>query len=115
MPRQTKDTALPKPPAPPIDWQKIAQSGRVWEFIEGEDFTGKASSYRARAKTAARKVGVDFNSAEVKRNGKTVLKILAFTVERERRHETRMPTTPGRSAGRVPSDANAPAELRLIP
>jgi hypothetical protein len=77
VPRQTRETALPKPPAPPIDWEKIAQSGRVWEFIEGEDFTGKASSFRARAKTAARKSGVDFESAEVQRGDQTVLKVLA--------------------------------------
>jgi len=84
VPRQTKDTALPKPPAPPIDWVKIAQSGRVWEFIEGEDFTGKASSFRARAKTAARKRGVDFDSAEVKRGDKVVLKVLAHLMSGER-------------------------------
>jgi hypothetical protein len=81
VPRQTRDTTLPKPPPPPIDWEKIAQSGRVWEFIEGEDFTGKASSFRARAKTAARRCGVDFESAEVERGGKTVLKILATVME----------------------------------
>jgi len=80
VPRQTRETSLPKPPAPPIDWEKIAGSGRVWEFIEGEDFTGKASSFRARAKTAARKIGVDFESAEVQRGERTVLKVLAFMV-----------------------------------
>ena len=42
VPRQTRDTALPKPPPPPIDWVKIAQPGRVWGFIEGDDFTGQA-------------------------------------------------------------------------
>ena len=77
MPRLTKETSLPKPPPPPVDWVKIAQSGRVWEFIEGEDFTGKASGFRARAKTAARRLGVDFESDETERGGKAVLKILA--------------------------------------
>jgi hypothetical protein len=115
MPRQTKDTALPNPPAPPIDWAKIAQSGRVWEFIEGEDFTGKASSYRARAKTTARKLGIDFNSTEVQRGGKTVLKILAFTIEPNRPHDTTTPAPPAGSTGAVPSRANPPEELRLIP
>jgi len=85
VPRQTRDTALPKPPPAPIDWVKIAQSGRVWEFIEGEDFTGQAASFRARAKTAARKLGVDFESVETSRGGKAVLKILAFMMETERR------------------------------
>jgi hypothetical protein len=87
VPRPTRDTALPKPPPPPIDWVKIAQSGRVWEFIEGEDFTGQASSFRARAKTAARKLGVDFESVETQRGGKTVLKILAFMMDTERQPE----------------------------
>jgi hypothetical protein len=77
VPRQTRETALPKPPPPAIDWVKIAQSGRVWEFVEGDDFTGQASSFRARAKTTARKLGVDFESAEMQRGGKAVLKILA--------------------------------------
>jgi len=113
MPRQTRDTALPTPPAPPIDWYQIAQSGRVWEFIEGEDFSGKASSYRARAKTTARKLGVDFNSIEVQRGGKTVLKILAFTIERE--HHTSTPVPPTGSSGDLPSTTQAPEELRLIP
>ena len=63
MPRQTRETALPKAPPPPIDWEKIARSGRVWEFIEGDDFTGKASSFRAREDRGA-KIGVDFESAE---------------------------------------------------
>jgi hypothetical protein len=87
VPRQTKDTALPKPPPAPIEWVKIAQSGRVWEFIEGEDFTGQASSFRARAKTAARKLGVDFDSAETQRGGKAVLKILAFVMSAKRAPE----------------------------
>ena len=77
MPKQTRETSLPKPPPAPVDWVKIAESGRVWEFVEGDDFTGQASSFRARAKTAARKLGVDFESAEVQRGGKAVLKILA--------------------------------------
>ena len=87
MPKQTRETALPKPPAPPIEWVKIAQSGRVWEFIEGDDFTGKASSFRARAKTAARKLGVDFDSTEVQRGEVTVLKVLAFMVSDRRQGE----------------------------
>jgi hypothetical protein len=77
VPKQTRETSLPKPPPAPVDWVKIAESGRVWEFVEGDDFTGQASSFRARAKTAARKLGVDFESAEVQRGGKAVLKILA--------------------------------------
>jgi hypothetical protein len=85
VPKQTRETSLPKAPPAPIDWVKIAQSGRVWEFIEGDDFTGQVSSFRARAKTAARKVGVDFESAEMQRGGKAVLKILAFMMETERR------------------------------
>jgi hypothetical protein len=79
MPRITKETALPKPAAQ-IDWVKIAKSGKVWDFIEGEDFTGKTASYRARKKTEARKVGVDFESVETQRANKTVLKILAFPI-----------------------------------
>lgn len=78
MPRQTRETELPKPPATPLDWANIASSGKVWDFIEGEDFTGKAGSYRARLKTAARKAGVDFDSQEVHKNGTTILKIKAF-------------------------------------
>jgi hypothetical protein len=77
VPKQTRETSLPKPPPAPIDWVKIAQSGRVWEFVEGDDFTGQASSFRARAKTAARKLGVDFESHESQRGGKAVLKLLA--------------------------------------
>ena len=102
MPRQTRETALPKPPAPPIDWEKIAQSGRVWEFIEGEDFTGKASSFRARAKTAARKIGVDFESAEVQRGEQTVLKVLAFMVADRGQGEPDVPP-----AGTAADDATA--------
>lgn len=87
VPRQTRDTALPKPPPAPIDWVEIAQSGRVWEFIEGEDFSGQALSFRARAKTAARKLGVDFESVETQRGGKAVLKILAFMMATGHRPE----------------------------
>jgi hypothetical protein len=78
MPRQTRETELPKPPAAPLDWPQIAHSGKVWDFTEGEDFTGKASSYRARLKTAARKAGVDFDSREITKNGRTILKVKAF-------------------------------------
>jgi hypothetical protein len=102
VPRQTKETALPKPPPPPIEWVKIAQSGRVWEFIEGEDFAGQASSFRARAKTAARKLGVDFESVEAERGGKAVLKILAFMMPERQPQSVAsagpMPT-PGEAAG----------------
>jgi hypothetical protein len=102
VPRQTRETALPKPPPPAIDWVKIAQSGRVWEFVEGDDFTGQASSFRARAKTTARKLGVDFESAEMQRGGKAVLKILAFTMETERQPQAgarEQATTPADAAG----------------
>jgi hypothetical protein len=97
VPRLTKETTLPKPPPPPVDWVKIAQSGRVWEFIEGEDFTGKASGFRGRAKTAARKLGVDFESHETERGGKAVLKILAHMMpaaERQRQAGAREQATP---------------------
>ena len=77
MPRQTKETALPKAPAAAIDWARITASGRVWEFLEGEDFTGKVGSFRSRKKTEARKEGFDFDSVEIRRAGKTVLKVLA--------------------------------------
>jgi hypothetical protein len=80
MPRKTKETALPKPAAPHIDWVTIAGSGRVWEFREGEDFTGKLASFRARKKTEARKAGIDFDSVEAQRAGKSILKILAFPI-----------------------------------
>jgi hypothetical protein len=76
MPRQTKETALPKAPAAPIDWARMKTSGRVWEFVEGEDFTGRAESFRSRKKTEARKEGFDFDSVEIRRSGKTVLKVL---------------------------------------
>lgn len=110
MPRQTRDRSLPKPPPPPIEWVKIAQSGRVWEFIEGEDFTGKAASFRARAKTAARKCGVDFESAEVERGGKAVLKILAFMMNAEQREaaETTEETPVAAQAGATPEATPAP-------
>jgi hypothetical protein len=78
MPKLTRETELPKPAAVPPDWAKIAESGKVWDFIEGEDFTGKVSSYRARLRTAARKSGVDFDSREVQKNGRTILKLKAF-------------------------------------
>jgi hypothetical protein len=110
VPRQTKETALPKPPAPPIDWVKIARSGRVWEFIEGEDFTGKASSFRARAKTAARKLGVDFDSAEVKRGDKTVLKVLAHLMSGEQRAQASASADAGSDA-----DAAAPSASAEVP
>ncbi len=113
MPRQTRETALPKAPPPPIDWEKIAQSGRVWEFIEGEDFTGKASSFRARAKTAARKIGVDFESHEVQRGEQTVLKVLAFMVERSKAEPDAPAAAPDAAVGmaaasssRMPSAAH---------
>ena len=88
MPRQTRETALPKPPVQPIEWEKIARSGRVWEFIEGEDFNGNASGFRARAKRAARNCGVDFDHIEVKRGDKTVLKVLARMIPQEQRPGT---------------------------
>ncbi len=78
MPRPTRESELPKPPAPPIDWAKIARSGKVWEFIEGEDFDGKVSGFRARKKTEARRAGFDFEYREVERDGKVVLKFKAF-------------------------------------
>lgn len=78
MPRQTRDTELPKPPAPPLDWAKIAESGKVWEFVEGEDFEGKVGGFRSRKKTEARKAGFDFEYREVQRDGKVVLKFKAF-------------------------------------
>ncbi len=78
MPRQTRETQLPKAPAPALDWMKVASSGKVWEFVEGEDFTGKPVSYRARLKTLARKAAVDFNSVEVERSGRKILKVKAF-------------------------------------
>ena len=56
----------------------------MWEFIEGEDFTGSAANFRARAKTAARRQGVDFNSVQRQRGDKAVLKILAFMMPVER-------------------------------
>lgn len=97
MPKQTRETSLPKPAPAPIDWVKIAQSGRVWEFIEGDDFTGQASSFRARAKTAARKLGVDFESHESQRGGKAVLKILAFMIDTERQPVARTRAKPARA------------------
>jgi hypothetical protein len=84
MPRQTRETELPKPPAAPLDWVKIAESGKVWDFIEGEDFAGKVESFRARKKTEARKAGVDFDSREVVKNGITTLKIKAHLVTHRR-------------------------------
>ena len=107
MPKQTRETALPKPPAPPIEWVKIAQSGRVWEFIEGEDFTGKASSFRARAKTAARKLGVDFESTEVQRGEVTVLKVLAFMVSDRRQVEPGEPAAAPAADDAAADDAAA--------
>lgn len=80
MPRMTKETQLPKPAATQIDWERIAASGRVWEFLEGEDFKGSSASFRARKKTEARKVGVDFESVETQRAGKIILKLLAFSI-----------------------------------
>ncbi len=78
MPQQTRETALPKPPAAPLNWKKIARSGKVWNFIEGDDFKGKPETYKARLKTAARKEGVDFDSTVVEIDAKKVLKVLAF-------------------------------------
>jgi ribosomal protein L12E/L44/L45/RPP1/RPP2 len=72
---------LPKPSPAPLDWRKVAQSGKVWNFIEGEDFKGKPETYRTRLKTAARKEGVDFESAVVEIDGKQVLKVLAFLMD----------------------------------
>jgi hypothetical protein len=89
---------------------KIARSGRVWEFIEGEDFTGKASSFRARAKTAARKLGVDFDSAEVKRGDKTVLKVLAHLMSGEQRAQASASADAGSDA-----DAAAPSASAEVP
>jgi hypothetical protein len=63
---------------------KVAQSGKVWDFFEGDDFTGKPETYKTRLKTAARKAGVDFNSTVVERSGKKVLKVLAFEMTGER-------------------------------
>jgi hypothetical protein len=80
MPQQTKETALPKPSAAPVDWSRIAQSGRVWDFLEGEDFNGNIASFKARKKTEARKAGIDFESVVVQRAGKSVLKILASPI-----------------------------------
>lgn len=80
MPRKTRETSLPKPPPAPLDWKKIAKSGTVWDFVKGEDgdFTGKPETYKGRLKTEARKVGVDFESTVVEKNGVTILKVLAF-------------------------------------
>jgi len=77
---RTPETSLPASPAQRLDWVRLAESGHVWEFVEGQDFKGSAANFRARKKTEARKSGVDFNSTEVQRNGKTVLKVLAFKI-----------------------------------
>lgn len=81
MAKATRDATLPKPRAAKVDWRKVAESPYVWEFIEGEDFNGNARGFKARAKTAAHKQGVDFESVEVERRGKAVLKVLAHFVE----------------------------------
>lgn len=78
MPRMTEWRELPKPSRPKIDWVAIAESERVWEFVEGVDFKGSVENFRARKKTEARRVGVDFNSRRKQRSGKTVLLVLAF-------------------------------------
>jgi len=84
VPKQTRETELPKPPAPPLDWVKVAESGKVWDFFEGDDFNGKPETYKARLKTAARKAGVDFDSTVIEKSGKKVLKVLAFKMADER-------------------------------
>lgn len=96
MPKRTRETELPRPTAAPLDWKTIAGSGKVWDFIEGEDFNGKVASFRARLKTAARKSGVDFDSVEVRRHGTRILKVKAFLPEESPPHaEKRKPETGG--------------------
>lgn len=104
MPRQTRETELPKAPAQPLDWVKIAESGKVWDFIEGEDFTGKVESFRSRKKTEARKAGVDFDSREVVKNGTTTLKIKAYLLTQE-------PVSDARAKS---SNSNAQLELTAL-
>ena len=98
-----------------IDWEQIARSGVVWEFIQGEDFNGNASNFRKRAKTAARKNGVDFDSVETHRTGKAVLKILAYMINDEPQPQTATPTPTTGATDASPSGPAVSTQLRLFP
>lgn len=79
--RRTPEPRFSASPAQRLDWVRIAESGHVWEFVEGKDFRGSAKNFCARKRTEARAAGVDFKSAEVQRNGRTVLKVLAYKLD----------------------------------
>ncbi len=96
MPKKTSLTELPKPPAPPTNWQRIAKSGKVWKFYpgEGNDFVGQPERFVTKAKAEAKAQGVKLETVIVDEGGDRVVAILASLKEKDQSEPDATPEEP---------------------